>query len=85
MSTTETTSHQTVSSRKLTDLIRAVVDHAGTDERSDLHAVRLESDGTHLYAVATDRFTLAVARELLDPQLNPNPEPFTALIAPRDA
>ncbi len=77
--------HQTVSSRKLTSLIRSVIDHAGTDERSDLHAVRLESDGTHLYAVATDRFTLAVARELLDPQLNPDPAPFTALITPRDA
>jgi hypothetical protein len=77
--------HQTVSSRKLTSLIRSVVDHAGTDERSDLRAVRLESDGTYLHAAATDRSTLAVARELLDPQLNPDPKPFTALITPRDA
>jgi hypothetical protein len=77
--------YQAVSSRTLAHLIRAVIDHAGTDERSDLHAVRLESDGTYLHAVATDRLTLAVARELLDPQLNPDPKPFTALIAPRDA
>lgn len=77
--------YQTVSSRRITHLIRSVIDHAGDDERSDLRAIRLESDGTHLYAVATDRFTLAVARELLDPELNQDPKPFTALITPRDA
>jgi hypothetical protein len=79
------TEYQTVSSRRLSRILRQVVDHAGTDERSDLHTVRLESDGTHLYAVATDRFTLAVAREALDPELNPDRKPFSALITPRDA
>jgi len=79
------TNHQTVASREIARLIRQVIDHAGTDERSDLHAVRLESDGTYLHAVATDRLTLAVARELLDPQLNPDPKPFTALLTVRDA
>ncbi|HEY8977700.1 MAG TPA: hypothetical protein VIN75_26030 [Burkholderiaceae bacterium] len=79
------TDHQTVSSRRLSRIIRQVIDHAGTDERSDLSVVRLESDGTHLYAVATDRFTLAVARELLDRELNPDAQPFSVLLYPRDA
>lgn len=77
--------YQTVSSRKLASLIRSVIDHAGPDDRSDLCAVRVESDGTYLHAVATDRHTLAVARELLDPQLNPDPKPFTALLTLHDA
>lgn len=77
--------HQTVSSRSLTRIIRQVIDHAGTDERSDLSVVRLESDGTHLFAVATDRHTLAVARELLDRELDPDPQPFSILLYPRDA
>ena len=79
------TDYPTVSSRRLASLIRQVIDHAGTDERSDLHAVRLESDGKHLYAIATDRYTLAVARERLDSDLNPDPKPFSVLLYPRDA
>lgn len=79
------TDHQTVSSRRLSRIISQVIDHAGTDERSDLAAVRLESDGAHLFAVATDRFTLAVARESLDPELNSDPQPFSVLLYPRDA
>lgn len=77
--------HQTVSSRSLTRVIRQVIDHASTDERSGMAAVRLESDGTHLFAVATDRHTLAVARELLDRDLNPDAQPFSVLLYPRDA
>lgn len=77
--------HQTVSSRQLSRVIRQVIDHAGTDERSDLAHVWLESDGTHLFAVATDRLTLAVAREKLDHDLNPDARPFSILLYPRDA
>lgn len=76
---------QTVSSRQLSRIIRQVIDHAGTDGRSDLAHVRIESDGTHLFAVATDRHTLAVAREKLDRELNPEPQPFSVLLYPRDA
>lgn len=33
-----------------------------TDDQPELAAIRLEAAGSHLYAVATDRFTLAVDR-----------------------
>lgn len=55
MSLTSLTAYQ------LTELLRRVDPHIGRN--STIEGVRLDYDGRHLHAVATDRYTLAVARE----------------------
>lgn len=58
MSLTSLTAYQ------LTELLRRVDPHIGRDSGySGIEGVRLDYDGQHLHAVATDRYTLAVARE----------------------
>lgn len=45
------------------DLIQDVTPHIGTDKSLPmLCGIRVEADGHHLYLIATDRYTLAVAR-----------------------
>lgn len=55
---------RTLTVADLPHLLAQVADHRYRDPYSlpTLAGVRLEADTTHLYAVATDRFTLAVAR-----------------------
>ena len=58
MSLTSLTAYQ------LTELLRRVDKHVGRGNGySDIEGVHLDYDGQHLHAVATDRYTLAVARE----------------------
>ena len=78
-------SAQSVTSSNLPSLIRQVIRHASTVEGSYLATVRLESDGRALYAIATDGYTLAVARERFgyDPQAERGP--FATVLWARDA
>lgn len=39
--------------------------HIGSEFNEQLHGIRLEADNARLYAVATDRYTIAAARHLL--------------------
>ncbi|WP_436759387.1 DNA translocase FtsK [Streptosporangium sp. V21-05] len=56
-----------LSTKDLHDLITPVLPHAGTDpEVPELGVVLLEVRGDVLYAVATDRYTMAAARHPLD-------------------
>jgi hypothetical protein len=49
---------------QLTELLRRVDPHIGRNSGSGaIEGVHLDYDGCHLHAVATDRYTLAVARE----------------------
>lgn len=49
-------------------LIAPVIKHVSTDkDLPELHAVRLELGAQALYAIATDRYTLAAERHVLDP------------------
>lgn len=58
MSLTSLTAYQ------LAELLRRVDPHVGRDSGSGaIEGVHLDYDGQHLHAVATDRYTLAVARE----------------------
>ncbi|MFI8426014.1 hypothetical protein [Streptomyces sp. NPDC085479] len=52
----------TLNSHQFARLIDRTADHIGDATLPVLHGVRLEADAEHLYAVATDRYTLAVAR-----------------------
>ncbi|MEU6709923.1 hypothetical protein ABZ897_00475 [Nonomuraea sp. NPDC046802] len=57
----------TLSTRELHDLLIPVLPHAGTDKTLPaLGVVRLEVRESILYAVATDRFTMAVTRHRLE-------------------
>lgn len=52
----------TLNAHQFGRLIERTVDHIGDEYTPALHGVRLEADGVFLYAVASDRYTLAVAR-----------------------
>ncbi|MGH8879402.1 MAG: hypothetical protein ACRD0P_18995, partial [Stackebrandtia sp.] len=56
------------SGRELRRLLRAVLAHAGTDNQLPaLQVVLFDVDGDQAYVVATDRFTLGVARATVEP------------------
>jgi hypothetical protein len=56
-----------LTTRELHDLITPVLPHTGTDpDVPELGVIRLEARAHVLYAVATDRYTLAVVRHPLD-------------------
>lgn len=55
----------TLNARKFLRLLEATAPHSGSENQPVLHGIRLDSDGTVLHAVATDRFTLAIARAQL--------------------
>ncbi|TGB11586.1 hypothetical protein [Streptomyces sp. MZ04] len=60
MTTTTLTAYQ------LNELLRKAAPHVGRHSGyAAIQGVHLDSDGRHLHAVATDRFTVAVARERL--------------------
>ncbi|MFE3074165.1 hypothetical protein [Streptomyces sp. NPDC059247] len=52
----------TLNAHQLGRLLERTVGHIGDEALPMLHGVLLEADATYLYAVATDRYTLAVAR-----------------------
>ncbi|MFF8604077.1 hypothetical protein ACF065_33805 [Streptomyces sp. NPDC015232] len=51
-----------LNAHQLARLIDRTADHIGDDTLPVINGVRIEADAEHLYAVATDRYTLAVAR-----------------------
>ncbi|MFJ5595679.1 hypothetical protein ACIQCG_38815 [Streptomyces noursei] len=51
-----------LNAHQLGRLIDRTIDHIGDESTAPLHGIRLEADATHLYAVASDRHTLAAAR-----------------------
>ncbi|WP_330173052.1 hypothetical protein OG875_05235 [Streptomyces sp. NBC_01498] len=52
----------TINAHRLGQLIDKVRGHVGSESIEILNGIRLDADSSHLYAVATDRFTLAAAR-----------------------
>jgi hypothetical protein len=52
----------TINAHQLGLLIDKTVDHISGEHVEVLHGIRLDVDSTHLYAVASDRYTLAAAR-----------------------
>ncbi len=51
-----------LNAHQLGRLIDRTIDHIGDEYTEPLHGIRLDADATHLYAVASDRHTLAAAR-----------------------
>jgi hypothetical protein len=56
----------TINAHQLGQLIDKTIDHAADDHIEQLHGIRIDVDTRYLYAVASDRYTMAVARYLLD-------------------
>lgn len=56
----------TINAHQLGRMIDKTIDHAADDHIEQLHGVRLDVDARYLYAVASDRYTMAVARYELD-------------------
>lgn len=56
----------TINAHQLKLLIDKTVDHMGYEDLEPLHGIRLDVDSQYLYAVATDRFTIAAARYRLN-------------------
>jgi hypothetical protein len=52
----------TINAHQLKLLLDQTVDHIGSEHIEALHGIRLDVDAHYLYAVATDRYSLAVAR-----------------------
>lgn len=69
----------TINAHQLGLLIDKTIGHIGGEYTAPLNGIRLDVDATHLHAVASDRYTLAVARYRLlhDDQ---NGQPFARLI-----
>lgn len=59
-----TTTSTTITAYQLSELLRKVTPHIGRNSRyAPIQGVLLDYDGKHLHAVATDRYTIAVARQ----------------------
>lgn len=52
----------TINAHQLKLLLDQTADHMGHDGFEPLHGIRLDVDSQYLYAVATDRYTIAAAR-----------------------
>ncbi|MEU2340109.1 hypothetical protein ABZ608_42400 [Streptomyces sp. NPDC013172] len=52
----------TINAHQLGRLLDQTAEHIGSEYAEELHGVRLDVDSRNLYAVASDRYTLAVAR-----------------------
>lgn len=72
----------TINAHQLSRLIDQTASHIGPDTIDPLHGIRLDVDATHLYAVASDRYTLAAARYRLN-HGDKGQEPF-AVTLPAD-
>ena len=69
----------TINAHQLKLLLDQTVDHMGSDSLEPMHGIRLDVDSQYLYAVATDRYTLAAARYRLN-HGDQNQEPWARLI-----
>jgi hypothetical protein len=69
----------TINAHQLKLLLDQTVDHMGPDNLEPLYGIRLDVDSKYLYAVATDRFTIAAARYRLD-KGEQGQEPWARLI-----
>ena len=56
----------TINAHQLGRLIDKTTDHSSDDSIESLHGIRLDVDARYLYAIASDRYTLAAARYRLD-------------------
>ncbi|MGW1102772.1 DNA polymerase III subunit beta family protein [Streptomyces sp. NPDC002540] len=63
----------TINAHQLGRLIDKVRGHIGSEYTPVLHGIRLDVDSTYLHAVATDRYTVAVARYRHDGEQNGEP------------
>lgn len=72
----------TINAHQLGRLIDKTISHVGSEDIEPLNGIRLDVDSTFLYAVASDRYTLAVARYRLNAG-EQGGEPF-ALLIPAD-
>ncbi|MFD5221451.1 hypothetical protein ACFWMH_27800 [Streptomyces tendae] len=55
----------TINAHQLKLLLDKTIDHMGSEYVEPLHGIRLDVDARHLHAVASDRYTMAVARYAL--------------------
>lgn len=72
----------TINAHQLGRLIDQTASHIGPDTIEPLHGIRFDVDATHLYAVASDRYTLAASRYRLNHD-DKGQEPF-AVTLPAD-
>jgi hypothetical protein len=56
----------TINAHQLGRLIDKTVNHMGSEYVEPLHGIRLDVDAKYLYAIASDRYTIAVARYQLN-------------------
>lgn len=56
----------TINAHRLGRLLDKVSGHMGSEYTEVIHGIRLDVDSTHLYAVASDRYTMAAARHKHD-------------------
>lgn len=71
----------TINAHRLLALVTKTRGHVNEDEVPQLCGIRFESNGTHLHALASDRFTFAVART----KLRQTGEPWALTVAAEDA
>ena len=69
----------TINAHQLKLLLDQTADHMGHEGVEQLHGIRLDVDDQYLYAVATDRYTIAAARYRLAAS-DQNQEPWARLI-----
>lgn len=69
----------TINAHQLGRLIDKTSDHMGSEYVEPLHGIRLDTDARYLHAVATDRYTFAVARYALSSD-DVDQEPWSVLL-----
>jgi hypothetical protein len=69
----------TINAHQLGRLIDKTINHMGSEYVEPLHGIRLDVDAKYLYAVATDRYTLAAARYQLN-HGDQNQEPWARTV-----
>src|SRR5690606_1711169 len=62
----EMTLSVTINAHQLGRLIDKTISHMGSEYVEPLHGIRLDVDSKYVYAVASDRYTIAVARYQLN-------------------
>lgn len=70
----------TLNAYKLLRLINQTRNHMCGDDTLPINGIRFENDGTHLHALATDRFTFAAART----KLRATNEPWATTVSRND-
>jgi len=69
----------TINAHQLGRLIDTTISHMSGEDIEQLHGIRLDVGSTYLYAVTSDRYTIAAARYRLD-DTEQNSEPFARTI-----